>query len=111
MTRWFEVPLAGGPASEPMANATIDGLLINQTDSTLLGYLTFDGTRTRPVMFEPRLQTLFGKVYPGFSKLDATIVNSTPDFGKFIVLTRGNGESGTYYAIDVGAFARRPHRL
>lgn len=101
MTRWFEVPLAGGPASEPMANATIDGLLINQTDSTLLGYLTFDGTRTRPVMFEPRLQTLFGKVYRAFPKLDATIVDSTPDFGKFIVLTRGNGESGTYYAIDM----------
>ncbi len=101
MTRWFEVPLAGGPASEPMANATPDALLISQTDSTLLGYLAFDGGKTKPVLFDPRLQKIFSAVYRAFPKLDATIVDSTPDYSKFIVLTRGNRESGTYYSIDM----------
>ena len=101
MTRWFEVPLSGGAQSEPIANVTVDGLLINQTDSTLLGYLTLEGTKIRPVLFDPRLQSVFGKVYRAFPKLDVTLVDSTPDFSKFIVLTRGNGESGTYYTIDM----------
>jgi acetyl esterase/lipase len=101
MTRWFEVPLAGGPATEPMANDSIDGLLINQNDSTLIGYLTVEGTKTRPVMFDPRLQAIFADVYRAFPKLDVTLVDSTPDFTKFIVVVRGNGESGTYYAIDM----------
>jgi acetyl esterase/lipase len=101
ITRWFEVPLAGGPATEPMANASIDGLLINQNDSTLIGYLTVEGTKTRPVMFDARLQAIFGNVYRAFPQLDVTLVDSTPDFTKFIVVVRGNGESGTYYAIDI----------
>jgi acetyl esterase/lipase len=108
VTRWFEVPLAGGALTEPMANASIDSLLINQIDSTLIGYLAFDGARTKPVMFDPRLQSIFGKVYRAFLNLDVTLVDSTPDFSKFIVLTRGNGESGTYYTIDMTKFRADP---
>ncbi|MCB2064611.1 MAG: S9 family peptidase [Novosphingobium sp.] len=101
MLRWFEVPLAGGAPSEPLAHATVDALLISKTDSTLQGYLTYEEMRTKPVLFDPRLQEIFSKVYRAFPKLDVTLVDSTPDFGKFIVLTRGNGESGTYYTIDM----------
>ncbi len=108
MTRWFEVPLAGGTPAEPMANASSESLLINQINSTLIGYLAFDGTKTRPVMFDPRLQSVFGKVYRAFPKLDVTLVDSTPDFSKFIVVTRGNGESGTYYSIDMAQFRADP---
>lgn len=108
MLRWFEVPLAGGAPSEPLAHAAVDALLISKTDSTLQGYLTYEETRTRPVLFDPRLQEIFGKVYRAFPKLDVTIVDSTPDFGKFIVLTRGNGESGTYYTIDMARMRADP---
>jgi len=93
--------LRGGTPSEPLAHASVDALLISDLDSTLIGYLTFDGERTAPVLFDPRLQSIFSKVYRAFPNLDVTIVDSTPDFEKFIVLVRGNRESGTYYTIDM----------
>lgn len=100
MTRWFEVPLAGGAAKERFADVDFDYAISSPIDGTLMGYMGYDGATPKPVFFDPKRQSIINMVYRAFPKLNVSLIDWTPDFTKFIVLTRGNGESGTFYVID-----------
>lgn len=98
--RWFEVPLAGGTAQEILPGIKVERAFIDPTNGRLLGYLQ-DGAPPRPVLFDPAQQAAVAKVYRAFPKLDVRIAEWTPDFGKFLVHTSGNGDSGTWYVVDM----------
>ena len=95
------MPLAGGEAKEVFAHVDIDRVYIDRNDGTLLGYLQGTGRTPKPVFFAPEHQAVLDKLYQAFPKLKLTIVDWTPNFSHFIVLVRGNGESGTYYIVDI----------
>ncbi len=99
--RYFEVPLAGGSATEQFADVDIDSFFVSGTDGTLLGYLTYDGAKPKPVFFDAKRQATVDKVFRAFPTSDVTFVDATPDYSKLIVLTRGNGDSGTYFVVDM----------
>lgn len=99
--RWFELPLAGGTAHEILADVDIERVFVDPTNGRLLGYL--DKTSSKPVLFDPLRQARITQVYRAFPKSDLAIIEWTPDFGKFLVHTSGNGDSGTWYTIDMAA--------
>jgi dipeptidyl aminopeptidase/acylaminoacyl peptidase len=99
-TRWYEVSLAGGAAREILADAQIERVFIDPGNGRMLGYLR-QGSPPEPVLFDPALQAKIARVYRAFPKLETRIVEWTPDFGKFLVHTSGNGDSGTWYAVDM----------
>lgn len=102
VTKWFEVPLAGGAAQEILPDVNITRSLIDPTNGRMLGYLE-RSEPPRPVLFDPDVQAKVARVYRAFPKVDMSVKEWTPDFGKFLVHTSGNGDSGTWYGVDVTA--------
>ncbi|MDG2004367.1 MAG: prolyl oligopeptidase family serine peptidase [Novosphingobium sp.] len=98
--RYFEVPLSGGTPVEILDDVRIDGFYVDRSNGRLLGYLD-DGAKPRPVLYDPAHQAVYDKLYKAFSKYDITVIDRTSDFKHFIVLTSGNGDSGTYYLVDI----------
>jgi len=100
-TQYFELPLSGGEAVEVFADVDVERFYTNPENGRMLGY--YDGNSDRPVLFDPARQAVLQKVYAAFPDLQVQIVDWTPDFGKFIVRTSGNQDSGTWYQIDIAA--------
>lgn len=101
-SRFMEVPLAGGAAQQILAGIDIERAFVDPTNGRLLGYLQGGSTGT-PVLFDPARQAMIRKVYSAFPGLDLRIVEWTPDFGHFLVRTSGNGDSGSWYIVDMAA--------
>lgn len=102
LVRWFEVPLAGGPAGEIFADVDIDRIFVDPANGRMLGYLE-NGAAPRPVLFDPARQTDITRVYRAFPKRQVRIIDWSADFGKFLVHTTGNGDPGTWFTIDMAA--------
>ncbi len=100
-TRWFEVPLAGGVATEVFADVAAERTYVSRQDGTLLGYRDNSGPSPKPVFFDPKHQSILDKLYKAFAKYKLTVLDWTPSFSHFLVITRGNGDSGTYYLVDI----------
>jgi dipeptidyl aminopeptidase/acylaminoacyl peptidase len=100
-TRWFEVPLAGGKPTEVLAGVDVDRIYTDRDDGTLLGYLDGGGGSPKPVFFAQEHQAILTKLYRAFSQYNLTVLDWTPNFSHFIVISRGNGDSGTYYLVDI----------
>lgn len=99
-THWYEVPLAGGAATEILADVGVDRVYRDSTNGQLLGYLD-NGTPPRPHFFDPARQAVIDKVYRAFPGLHVELKDWTPDFTHVLVHTSGNGDSGTWYLVDL----------
>ena len=104
--RWMEVPLAGGEAKEVLADVDIERVYVDPTNDRLLGYLTED--TQRPVLFDAAKQAILNKVYRAFPGLRASIVEWTPSFSHILVHTSGNGDSGTWFLVDMAQMKADP---
>jgi dipeptidyl aminopeptidase/acylaminoacyl peptidase len=100
--RWYEVPLAGGQATEVLKGIAIKRTYVDPTNGRLLGYLR-DEAPARPVLFDPVRQAILTRVYRAFPKLDLEIEQWTPDMSHFLVKTSGNNDSGTWFVVDIAA--------
>ncbi|WP_254515039.1 S9 family peptidase [Novosphingobium sp. G106] len=90
----------GGTPKEVLADADIERTYVDPNNGQLLGYLE-RGAPSKPVLFDPRQQAIISRVYQAFPNRDLRIVEWTPDFSHFLVHTSGNGDSGTWYVVDV----------
>jgi dienelactone hydrolase len=100
LTRWFEAPLAGGAPQEILANVGVERVYVDPTNGRMLGYLE-RGAPQRPVLFDAKQQSVLTKVYNAFPKSHLLVAEWTPDFAHVLVHTSGNGDSGTWYTVDV----------
>lgn len=98
--RYFEVPLAGGVPNEILSGVGIDALYFDRTNGQLLGYLE-SGTPPKPFFFDPVRQAAARKILKAFPKLNVTIADWTPNFSHLLVHTAGNGDSGSWYVVDM----------
>jgi len=105
--RWYEIPLAGGEAKEVFADLDIVRVYIDPLSGRMLGYLPRDAA-AGPVLFDPKQQAVLRKVYRAFPATKLTIQGWTPSFGHVLVSTSGNGDSGTWYVVDMAAMKADP---
>ncbi|MGC6330325.1 alpha/beta hydrolase family protein [Rhizorhabdus sp. FW153] len=99
-THWYEAPLSGGMIREVFADVSIDRSFVDPTNGRMLGYMA-NGPEAKPVLFDPAQQEIVAKVYRAFPGVKVRIVEWTPSFSHFLVETSGNGDSGTWYVVDV----------
>ena len=102
LTRWFEVPLDGSaPPTEYIKAEQVDRRFTDRTNGQLLGILR-TGANQRPQFFNPQHQTVINRIYRAFSSFpDVQLMDWTPDFSRVLVRTTGNGDSGTWYLVDM----------
>lgn len=98
--RWFEVPLTGGMETEILPDIRIERIYTDPATGRLLGYLP-EGTVPAPVMFDPAHQEVLRKVYRAFPKNKVAVRGWTPSFSHILVTTSGNGDSGTWFLVDL----------
>jgi acetyl esterase/lipase len=100
-TRWYSLPLDGGSAAEEiLADEPVDLIYTDPTSGRLIGYLR-GGDDAGPVFFDTDRQTAARKVARAFSRFDHHLIDWTPDFKHMLVRTSGNGDSGTWYTVDI----------
>jgi dipeptidyl aminopeptidase/acylaminoacyl peptidase len=100
-TSLFEVPLDGSaPPAQFLPDENIANLYFDRGSGELVGFLR-DGAEAEPVFFAKDRQEIVKKVYRAFAKLDVTLADWTPDFSRVLVRTSGNGDSGSWYLVDV----------
>jgi dipeptidyl aminopeptidase/acylaminoacyl peptidase len=105
--RRFEVPLSGGTSVEILAEEDIERLYIDRRSGNLIGYRT-GGTDGRAVMYDPAQETALAKIDRAFAGREMTLVDWTPDFDRALLHTSGNGDSGTWFFVDVRALRADP---
>jgi dipeptidyl aminopeptidase/acylaminoacyl peptidase len=100
-TRWFEVALDGsGAPVEVFADEDIERAFIDRTTGRLLGVL-HGGGEDAPDFVSQDHEAIVAKVYRAFGRLDVSLVDWTADFSHMLVRTSGNGDSGSWYLVDV----------
>ncbi|WP_298604266.1 S9 family peptidase [uncultured Sphingorhabdus sp.] len=105
--RYFEAPLSGGKATELFVDVKIDRFFIDPRTGVLLGYLE-SGAQPKPRFFDPALEKKIGKIARAFPKLNRSIVDWSSGFGKIVLNTNGNGDSGTWWTVDLEKLAASP---
>ena len=98
LTEQFEVPLAGGTARPFLAEADVDRLYFDELSGHLIGYLDAENG---PVFADEKQQDAARKIRDTFAELDMRMVDWTPGLGNVLVRTSGNGDSGSYYIVDL----------
>ena len=98
VTRWYEVPLAGGAAKPFLKDEDVDRLYWDERTGRLIGYL--DGNKG-PVFRDPTFQSAATGIRNAFADFDMRMVDWSPDFKKVLVRTSGNGDSGSWFVVDL----------
>lgn len=99
-----EVPLAGGEAKELLADVHIDRLFRDRATGRLIGYLNGDAKPNDPdrrVFFDPATNAQISKVAKAFPNLNNRLEDWSNDFGRVIVRTDGNRDSGSWFNVDL----------
>ncbi|MBH0113796.1 S9 family peptidase [Novosphingobium sp. YJ-S2-02] len=99
-TRWFEVPLGGGETQEFLANTRIERLYVDRNSSQVLGYR---GTKSdeQTQLYDPVKHSAVTRIFRAFKGRQTRLIDWTADFSTVLVRTSGNGDSGTWYIVDV----------
>jgi dipeptidyl aminopeptidase/acylaminoacyl peptidase len=105
--RYFEVPLAGGAATEVFADTDIDRFYVHPRSGNLLGYVISGDTPT-PKFFDPLLDKKIAKIARAFPKVNRSIADWSFNFGKVVLRTNGNGDSGTWWTVDLEKLGAKP---
>lgn len=97
----YEVPLDGkGRKTRFAAAEAIDRLFTDRLTGRLLG-IERTGERTKPEFYDPQHQSAANRIQQTFAGLDTRLIDWTPDFSRVLVRTSGNGDSGTWYLVDL----------
>ena len=100
-TRWYEVKVDGsqGP-QEILVDEDIERIYTDPATGQITGYL-LGAEAIEPVFFDKRSTDRADRIQRAFPKLNADMVDWTPGLGHVIVRTDGNGDSGTYFKVDL----------
>jgi dipeptidyl aminopeptidase/acylaminoacyl peptidase len=99
--RNYEVPLDGSSAPvEFLPDVAVDRYFIDQTDGRVLGYRESGGNWDYH-FFAPEHQTAVRRIRRAFPQTDMRLADWTPDFSRALVRVSGDGDSGTWYLVDI----------
>lgn len=105
--RWYEVPLAGGTATEILADVGLERTFVDRATGHFMGYRTLE-EEPKVVMFEPAHQNALSRIFRAFKGRVTSLIDWTPKFSRVLVRTSGNGDSGTWYMVDVAKGSAAP---
>jgi dienelactone hydrolase len=107
LTRWFEVPLDGNARpSDFMKAGEVERLFTDRRSGQVLGVLRV-GPNQRPEFYAPEHQAVVSNIYRAFPGLQVDLMDWTPDFSRVLVRTNGNGDSGTWYLVDMARMSAK----
>jgi dienelactone hydrolase len=99
--RNFEVPLDGSSTPvEFLPGVAVDRYFIDQTNGRVLGYRESGGNWDYH-FFAPEHQSAVRRIRRAFPQSDMRLVDWTPDFNRALVRVSGDGDSGTWYLVDI----------
>lgn len=104
--RLMEVALSGGDSERILEDIGIRRFFIDPTNSQMLGYLLESSEKT--VLFDEKKQVLLNKVYRAFAGKHVRVAEWTPSFSHLLVHTSGEGDSGTWFLVDVAKLKAEP---
>ena len=106
-TSYFEIPLNGGDPNELFTNVDIEQFYVDPRTGNLLGYEEKSAAH-KTFFFDPLLEKKFGKIARAFPKLNRSVADWSRNFGKVILVTNGNRDSGTWWTVDLDQLAASP---
>jgi len=98
ISRWYEIPLAGGEARPFLRDVEIERLYWDESTGHLIGYLDEE---KGPIFHDPAHQKTAIGIRKAFADYDIRMVDWSPDFKKILVRTSGNGDSGSWFVVDL----------
>lgn len=101
---YFEVPTDGSsPPQRIFEGLDIYSIRLDPDTSQIIAYRLEGERRDQPgdwVFFDESAQEEADKIYAGFANVNGKISTFSPGFGKAVVRTNGNSDSGTWLLID-----------
>ncbi len=97
---WIEAPLAGGEGVEILEGEEIARPLHDIRTGLLIGYVR-DADMPEPVFFDAGRQAKIAATRKAFPGLNMTLAAWNEAFDRLIVKTDGNGDSGTWWMVDL----------
>jgi dipeptidyl aminopeptidase/acylaminoacyl peptidase len=98
--QWYEVPLAGGTPAPFFPDVDIERLYIDQQSGQILGFQA-KGGKGEPRLFNPAHQDAIAKIRRAFAKYEMQFIDFTPDLKRAVVRISGNGDSGSWFIVDI----------
>lgn len=98
--QWFEVAASGGEP-EPFLEGIDFETVFFDRNGHLMGYTIGEDENERHVFADTSLQTKLENVRNAFSSFESYLSGWSTNLDNVLVRTTGNGDSGTYYAVDL----------
>lgn len=100
---WLEVGQDGGEPTKFLEGTNFEGLFFHPETGHLMGYTTGEGDTERHIFADKVLQKKAERVRKAFASFESSFAGWTGDLSDMLIRTSGNQDSGTLYAVDVGA--------
>jgi dipeptidyl aminopeptidase/acylaminoacyl peptidase len=96
----YEIDMAHGDARTQLLGGDVIEGYAQDRNNYLVGVVV---ERDRPVtvFLDPKIQAAFERAAKPFGKLNVSYVSADDTWTKWILLTDGDGDSGTYYLVDL----------
>lgn len=101
-SKWVEIDQAGGEPKPFLKGVDFERLFFDPATGHLMGYTEGEGDKERHVFADKSLQTKAERVRKAFQSSETSFAGWTSDLSDVIIRTSGNGDSGTYFAVDLG---------
>ena len=98
---WYEIGQNGGASKPFLEDVTFERLFFNRENGSLMGYTIGEGDDERHIFADKALQKKAERVRQAFASFESWMSDWNSDLSDVIVRTSGNGDSGTYYAVDL----------
>lgn len=100
-----KVDLSSGTRTPYLTDEQPIYFYVNHLTGEIFGYETKD---KGPVFSDPTIAKRRAKIERAFPKLHRRIIDYDDDFTKVVLETNGNGDSGTYWQVDLAALSASP---
>lgn len=105
-TRYMEAPLDGGAPVEILADERVSCFHFDPVSGLLIGFER-EGDRPETVLFDPAHRARMDATRRGFPDRDVRLAGSASGFERLLVGTHGEGDSGSWYLVDMASGSGR----
>lgn len=102
-TYWYEVGSDGAPPQPFLQGVDWERLFFDDATGHFMGYTVGKDEDERHVFANSDLQKKAERVRTAFASYEARMAGWTSDLSDALVYTSGNGDSGTYYAVNLAS--------